>query len=53
MSGISEGMKDMRKRAPDTAAVIFGVNEDEVFFHCIVPKVHTHPIISRNIKPFP
>ena len=39
MSGISEGMKDMRKRAPDTAAVIFGVNEDEVFFHCIVPKV--------------
>jgi len=43
--GISEGMKDMRKRAPDTAAVILGVNDDEVFFHCIVPKK-----LSSNLK---
>jgi alanyl-tRNA synthetase len=28
----------MRKKLPDTAAVIFAVNDDNVFFHCLVPK---------------
>lgn len=36
--GISEGLKVMRKKLPDTAAVIFAVNDDNVFFHCLVPK---------------
>jgi len=36
--GISEGLKVMRKKLPETAAVIFAVNGDDVFFHCLVPK---------------
>lgn len=36
--GISEGLKAMRKKMPETAAVIFAINEDDVFFHCLVPK---------------
>lgn len=36
--GISEGLKVMRKKLPETPAVIFGVNGDDVFFHCLVPK---------------
>ena len=36
--GISEGLKVMRKKLPNTAAVIFAVNDDNVFFHCLVPK---------------
>merc|ERR1712113_211575 len=36
--GISEGLKTMRKKAPETAAVIIAVNDDDVYFHCLVPK---------------
>jgi len=36
--GIADGMKVMRNKLPETAAVIFSVNEDNVYFHCLVPK---------------
>ena len=36
--GISDGLKVMRKKLPETPAVIFAINGDDVFFHCLVPK---------------